>query len=300
VVEDNEQMASRFPVIVRALSALALVLTVVSACGDDDNNQAAPTTSSSSAPTSTSVASAGQHVAVYLLRADALAAVDRDLRDIEERDGVDAIEGAVAALMVGPTATELDAGFGTQVPTGTEVRGVTVTDGVATVDLSSQFESAGEPASMVDRVAQITFTATQFPGVNSVKFRLEGRDVKTIGGEAVRVDPPVTRGSFEDQQPAILVDWPAFGTQVGRTFTTRGTSNTFEATHILQVLAPDGSKLVDTFVTATSGSGTRGTWQKDVALPSGTAGAVTLRVFEESAADGSPLHLVDIALDIRP
>jgi spore germination protein GerM len=289
-------MSSRLRAVVAVVGALLLTSALVNGCGDDSESPTSPTTSASTSST-TAVASAGDVVASYFFRAEKLAVVARALRDVDDGDDVSPIEGALGALVGGPTASEIDAGFATQVPPGTEVRGVTVADGVATVDLSSQFAADGS-TSMLPRVAQVTFTVTQFSGVGAVKFRLDGRDVKTIGD--AKVDPPVTRADFEALQPTILVDSPGYGAQVTRTFTARGTSNTFEATHVLQVLGADGSKLVDTPVTATSGTGTRGTWQTAVSLPDGVAGAVTLRVFEESAADGSETHVVDVALTVKP
>lgn len=62
------------------------------------------------------------------------------------------------------------------------------------------------------------------------------------------------------------------------------------------MLAPEGTKLLDTLVTDTSGTGTRGTWEKVLDLRSGTSGATTLRVFEGSAQDGRALDQVDTPL----
>jgi len=51
---------------------------------------------------------------------------------------------------------------------------------------------------MLTRVAQVVYTVTQFPAVQRVAFRLDGKPVSAIGGEGVVVDPPVTHADFPD------------------------------------------------------------------------------------------------------
>ncbi len=151
------------------------------------------------------------------------------------------------------------------------------------------------------RLAQLTFTATQFPTVQRVKLRLDGKDVSVFSGEGLVLPVTLSRTEpdAENVLPGILVEDPAPVDTVGTRFTARGSSNTFEATHRLQVLDSSGTVLLDDVVTATSGTGTRGTWEHAVQLPAGLKGPVTLRVFEASAKDGSPLHQVDITLTVK-
>ena len=70
---------------------------------------------------------------------------------------------AVNALLAGPSAAEQAAGVGTSIPEGTELLGLSIDGGVATVDLSRTFESGGGSLSMFNRLAQLTYTLTQFP-----------------------------------------------------------------------------------------------------------------------------------------
>ena len=77
-----------------------------------------------------------------------------------------------------------------------------------------------------------------------------------------------------------------------------GTANTFEATFEYEVLDAAGKVVAKHFVTATSGSGTRGTYDVTIRFDA-PAGAGKLVVYELSAADGSRIHQVEIPLTLR-
>ena len=73
-------------------------------------------------------------------------------------------------------------------PGGDDLNGVEIEDGVATVDLSEEFDDGGGSAGMFMRLAQIVFTLTQFPSVTGVQFELDGDPVETfsVGGDRAR------------------------------------------------------------------------------------------------------------------
>ena len=76
-----------------------------------------------------------------------------------------------------------------------------------------------------------------------------------------------------------------------------GTANTFEATFNYELTDTDGLIVDENFVTATSGTGTRGTFDFTTGpftVPFNGVGA--LIVFELSAKDGSRINLVEIPL----
>jgi hypothetical protein len=151
---------------------------------------------------------------------------------------------------------------------------------------------------MLGRVAQVVATLTRFPTIERVAFRIDGKPVDAIGGEGVVVDPPVGRRAIEGQTPQILVESPLPGDTVRSPIRLRGTANVFEATVSIDVRGADGKLLERTFTTATSGTGTRGTFDTEVELPEHT-GAVTVVAYEASAEDGRPLHVVELPLELR-
>lgn len=282
----------------RALWVSVAVLALAGCAGGDDD--AAPTAPPTTAPgtTTTSSETDGQTsttaLRVYFVRNDRMGAAGRDVQATPAVGGV-----ALRELIAGPTATDREAGLDSEIPTGTQLNGLTIDNGVATVDLSRAFQSGGGSTSMQLRVAQIVYTLTQFPSVKRVRFRIDGKPVEAIGGEGVLVDPPVGRAAFEKQTPAILVESPTPGSVVTSPLRVRGTANTFEATLNLRLLDGSGKVLYDNFTTATSGSGTRGTFEQTIPFTISKAGPGTLVAYERSAADGSEINVVRIPVELR-
>jgi spore germination protein GerM len=202
---------------------------------------------------------------------------------------------ALRALLAGPNSTEKAAGLTTAIPAGTDLRGVVVRDGLATVDLTKAYESGGGTLSMTARLAQVVYTLTQFPTVHGVTFKVEGEAVRVFGGEGIVLDHPQKRSDYESVTPPIFVDTPAVGDTVRSPLRLRGTANVFEAVFQARLVASNGTVIAKRRVTATAGSGTRGTF--DVTVPFSTAATTgKLVVYEISAKDGSPVNVVRIPL----
>jgi hypothetical protein len=99
---------------------------------------------------------------------------------------------ALKALLDGPTRSERTAGIGSEIPPSTQLRGVTIANGVARVDLSSDFEAGGSSRSLRLRLAQVVYTLTQFPTVSAVRFSVDGTPVNdhAVGRSAYKVLAP--------------------------------------------------------------------------------------------------------------
>lgn len=274
-------------------AATVAMLCALLAAGCDSGSPA-ETATESTATTATVTGSAMSSVAVYLLRDGKVSPVRRT---IESTPAV--ARAALTELLDGPTADERAAGLSTAIPRGTTLRDISLSDGVATVDLDGTFDDGGGSASMLGRVAQIVATLTRFPTIDRVAFRIDGAPVEAVGGEGVVVDPPVGRGAIEEQSPQILVESPLPGDTVRSPVRLRGTANVFEATVSIDVRGANGKLLTRTFTTATSGTGTRGTFDTQVPLPDRT-GPVTVVAYESSAEDGRPLHVVELPLQLAP
>ena len=208
---------------------------------------------------------------------------------------------AMESLLAGPTPREQAAAVGSQIPAGTQFLGLTVDDGIATVDLTSEFESGGGSASMNMRIAQVVYTLTQFPTVKGVLFELDGQRVDVLGGEGVIVDQPVTRKNYRDLLPAILVVNPQIGTRVGNPVLVEGSANVFEANVTVEVVDESGNVVGHTFTTATCGTGCRGTFSIRVPyeVTSATRGLIIVHD-DDAAGTGTPPHEVRIPVVLTP
>ena len=202
---------------------------------------------------------------------------------------------ALEELIAGPTAADGER-VSSAVPPGTRLLGLNIEDGLATVDLSSEFESGGGSLSMQMRLAQVVFTLTQFPTVDEVAFRLDGEPVDVFSGEGIVLDGPVDRSDYEDLMPAILVDRPAPGARISSPVTVSGSANVFEANVIVRILDASDKELTKTFTTATCGTGCRGDFSVAVTFPAQTAGSEGFVVVEDddAAGMGFPPHQVRI------
>lgn len=280
--------------ITTAPSTTALPTTV------PDTTMPSTTQPATSAPTTATVPVATERAGVYLVRDQVLTVVGRDIAvDTGAAAETPALaSAALHALLAGPSADEAMAGIVSLVPAGTELNGVDVQGSVATVDLSSEFESGGGTLSMTLRIAQVVYTATAIDGIDMLRFRIDGEPRTTIGGEGVMVDG-VGREQFTDGVlPAILLETPFDGDAYVDPLRITGTTNVFEATFNYQVVAADGTLLLEGFAMASCGTGCWGVFDAVLpALPAGASGPFTLRVFDISEADGvTLLDLVEITL----
>ena len=110
---------------------------------------------------------------------------------------------AMRELLAGPTAAEKTTwpAISTAIPAGTKLLGLTVSGGVAKVDLSGEFATGGGTFSVTARLAQVVYTLTQFPTVDSVEFYLDGVKVKTFSSEGLILDGPQRSRDYEQLLP---------------------------------------------------------------------------------------------------
>jgi hypothetical protein len=206
---------------------------------------------------------------------------------------------AMHALLAGPVGQEREA-MSSTIPAGTRLLGLSIAGQVATVDLSSEFESGGGAMSVLGRLGQVVYTLTQFPTVTSVSFRVEGRTVTVFSGEGVVLDGPVDRADYEDLLPAIFVDRPAYGAALGNPGRVAGSANVFEATLQVTLLDRAGRTLANRVVTATCGTGCRGTFDVSVGYQVDAPQWGTLRVWEASAQDGRAVNVREYPVWLTP
>jgi germination protein M len=219
------------------------------------------------------------------------------LREVPETTGV--ARASMETLLRGAILEDYDR-LSTAIPAGTRLLGLSIRDGIATVDLSREFESGGGSASAFRRLGQVVYTLTQFSTVRAVLFQVEGRTVTTFGSEGIVLEGPQARDDYEDLLPSIFVDRPAYGAAIGNPARLTGNANVFEASFRVAILDGSGRTLVDDHTMATCGTGCRGTFDVTIRYDVGRAQWGTLRVFYGSAQDGSPQDIRDYPVWLTP
>lgn len=298
------------------LLAMALIVT---ACGPSavDNGEGstttAPSTTTTSSPgatapieTTTTTGAPGQvTVAAYFFMDDTtntsrpgpfLAPVARSVPESS-----DPVIAALSELLQGPTEAETASvpAIRTTIPDNTLLLGVTLVDGIATVDLSREFEGGGGSASMFGRLAQVVYTVTQFPEITSVVFRLDGQPVTVFSNEGIMMEGPAGRDDYLDQAPGILVDTPAYGGVLGNPAHITGSAAVFEAVFRAVITDNDGLILVDTQVMTDNGMGW-GSFDTTIPYEVDEAQLGSLIVWENSAKDGSQINLREYPVWLTP
>lgn len=259
----------------RALPLLVLLTVVAAGCGHSSARESettvppATTTSATTTTSSTATTTDTQPtvaIRIYLVRDGRVSPVRRLVPSTPAIG-----QAALDELQAGPTGDERSSGLSTAIGS-LRLSGLAIKDGEADLGALTHVSQLAR--------GQIAYTLLQFPTVRKVRI---GDDV-------------VDRADLEDVTPVILIESPLPGETVTSPVHVTGTSNTFEATMRLEVRR--GSQvLTGETVTATSGSGQRGTFSAtlDVDAP---PGPITLVAFEPSAENGQPIHTVTVPLTL--
>jgi germination protein M len=282
--------------------AVVLASLLLVACGDDEPEPGASPAPSAEESSPAASPSEDETPGGETIELEVWFTQDADLflahREVPETQAVGA--AAMEALLEGPNDLESEVDVLSIVPDGTELLGLTIDDGVATVDLSSEYESGGGSASMFARLAQVVYTLTQFPTVDGVALELEGEPVEVFSGEGIILEAPLTRKDYKDELPAIVVEEPAVGDEVTSPLTVSGNANTFEATVEMRLVGPGGEEIAHTFTTATCGTGCRGDYNAKLKFEVSEPVEAILEVYESSAEDGSSINVERIPVTLVP
>jgi hypothetical protein len=167
-------------------------------------------------------------------------------------------------------------------PRSTSVVSYEVSDGNATVDLSSDAASVSAgPEQTTASVQQLVYTLTAAdPSVKRVRLLVGGQQVTTLWGHPVG-DQPLQRAPALDVQGLIWIIDPAQGTTSGSPVTVRVYGTAFEGNVVLKVFR-GATEVESTFVTTAMGSFAEASTEIDLA-----PGTYTLRAYDENAKDGT-------------
>lgn len=307
----------------RVMAPIAALTLVLSACATETAADTTTTTAqpiSTSAPTTSTTQPAittttPAPITTTTIPAESGAVVYYLLEELEDdaggpflvpvyRDSSSSDDPAgqvVDLLLQGPSDDEIAGlpAISTAIPQDTESLGARVDDGVATVNLSGEFDDGGGSFSMFARLAQVVYTLTRIDGIDQVEFAIEGEPVTVFSSEGIGLDGPQERADYYDLLPPIFVDRPAWGEPVTSPVHVGGLSNVFEAVSQVMLTDDDGLTLFEDTVLATCGTGCWGEWEIDIPYTVDRDQVGALIVWEYSAEDGSRIHVREYPVQLR-
>jgi hypothetical protein len=275
---------------VRGLAIVLALAALAAGCSRDDGSTTSeaaatsvaggttePTTTEEAPTTTTAEPTEPLAYQAWFTRGDEL-----QLTWVEGEKTVGVLTQAMLILLTGPSSSDDE----TAIPADTELINIGLANGTATIDLSGEFF---EPSGLA--VAQVVYTATQYPTVRAVRILVEGQKHPLAG-------TPLRRRYYLNRLPPIVVQRPTGLEPVDSTFTVSGSANVFEANVTIRVLDENGDELFTDFTTATCGTGCRGRYKKTVTVDFDGAQSGTLVVQDDDAdGDGKPSYEVRIPLE---
>lgn len=184
----------------RALVAGLLALTLLAACASPSGPVAIPSEDlpfelrrrvEASEPSGPE-----RRLTVHFVRRGRLVAVRRDVPT-----ALPLAEAAMRALLEGPTEREQDRAIASEIPSETRLIRVVVVQRVAQVDLSGEFQGPATSESILFRVAQVVWTLTRLPGIETVRFTIGGAPVSAVTDRGAAVDRPVGAADYGSVGP---------------------------------------------------------------------------------------------------
>jgi len=219
--------------------------------------------------------------------------------------GTETPDAAVEFLLAGPTDDEINAqipAFSTEIPDGTTLFGLSVAGGVATVDLSGEFDDGGGSFSMFARLGQLTFTLVDFDEIDTVMLELDGSPVTVFSSEGIIVsgglDPAFFFGT--GVMPELMATAPAWWQFVESPVDVEGWSRAFEATFLYTLVDDDGLPLAEGFITGGGAGPDFGEFSFTVPFDVDRRQLGALILYNESAADGSIIDLRETPIWLEP
>jgi len=190
----GSNLQRKIPTMVLGLLTVSLCVSLAGCGWNPFNNTKNNSPSFSTTETSTDEDNdtTQKEVSVFFSRGSAGELVDV-LRPLPEELQKQPIRFAVGELLKGPNETEKKKGFFTEIPSGTELLGVSRRQSVITVDMTKKFASGGGSTSMTQRVEQLKRTVYALDKKHQLRVSIEGKPLDVMGGEGLEVNDTLKR-----------------------------------------------------------------------------------------------------------
>jgi spore germination protein GerM len=204
------------------------------------------------------------------------------------------VKAAITQMLDGRTAYDHD--YSSQWPASASVRSVSITGGVATVDLHGATVNGFDPQGNKAALQQLIWTATAFTGGTGVKLLFDGQPRTTLWASQLPVAGVLHRAAAVDTLAPVWVIDPQAGSVVGPSFSIHVAGIVFEGTIQVRVLTSAGKLVVQKTVQLTVGAPAQGTGGFSMSLPPGT---YMVEAYEVSLKDGSIVGLDGHTFSVR-
>jgi len=182
-----------------AIASVCVIAVVVAGCSPssqdrpeaiDDRDVPFQLLDTTSTTASEAPPSAASPLALYFVLDDRLVAIPRQTMSAP---GADAL---LRSLLEGPTGDEASFGVTTAIPSGTRVSGVDRSGGTLVVELSSDLATTDNTSVLA--VGQLVLTASGLPGIERVRFEIDGKSVQVPTGDGTLTGGAVTPTDYQE------------------------------------------------------------------------------------------------------
>ena len=125
-------------------------------------------------------------------------------RKVSKEDSI--VSAALKELFLGPAKSEELRGIMTEIPIGTRLIKVEESEDEVLIDLSSQYLTGGGSAAVQLKYLQIYKTLKKICPDKDIYLNVEGKSLKTIGGEGLVVTQPLTKINDYTKKPEKTKD----------------------------------------------------------------------------------------------
>jgi len=217
----------------------------------------------------------------------------REIHPLPETE--DKLKAAAQELITGEPVTK---GAEKIFPTGTKILGITIENGLATVNFSREVlqASVGSEGEALG-IQSMVNTLTEFPEVRAVSFQVEGKlDARTKDwwGHVGLYNQPFHRDLSRVYEPAVWVTHPVENQVISVPLLVKGSARVSEGAVFVRLKDKSGKILAEGRTTAAKGAPGRGDFELSLKFEPPPAGQGYLEVFEKSAQDGSERNKVTV------
>lgn len=219
-------------------------------------------------------------------------------REIHETPKTEAVARKALELLINAKIKDKDAVR--PIPEDTKVLGISINDGIATVDFSKEIKAfnAGHSLEAVS-IQAITNTLTEFNTINQVKILVEGKEAGNLWGHVDITDLKLNRNLDSVYEPSIWVTNIKENDLLTNKTSIKGSMSLFENTMNYRLYDENGNIISEHYVNGKLNGLTRADFDFTIDFKTPNSDKGKLQLFAISAKDGSEFGHVDINIRFK-